>query len=87
MPSITAFGRTIGGFTLGTPNIPEFHTGGVFRAPRPGGEGLAILRDRETVLQPGERQGPLIGVVNLLSAADPDEIARAIAWRLRTAGV
>ena len=87
MPSIRAFGRTIGGFTLGTPNIPLFHQGGVFRAPRPGGEGLAILRDRETVLQPGERQGPLIGVVNLLSAADPDEIARAIAWRLRTAGV
>ena len=87
VPSIKAFGVTLGGFTLGTPDIPRFHDGGTFRAPKPGGEGLAILRDRETVLKPGERQGPLIGVLNLLSEADPDEIARAIAWRLRTVGV
>lgn len=46
-------GPTFGGFTLGVPNIPTLHSGGVFRAPRPGGEGLALLRDMETVLPPG----------------------------------
>ncbi len=33
--------------------IPKFHSGGIFRAPRPGGEGLALLRDRERVIPPG----------------------------------
>lgn len=29
------------------------HTGGIFRSPTPGGEGLALLRDRERVITPG----------------------------------
>lgn len=33
------------------------HTGGIFRASRPGGEGLALLRDRERVMTPTQ-QGP-----------------------------
>lgn len=35
--------------------LPKFHSGGVYHAPTPGGEGLAILRDGETVLTPGQR--------------------------------
>lgn len=54
LPSFSAFGKTIGGATLSTPNIPRFHSGGTFRAPTPGGEGLALLRDREEVLTPGQ---------------------------------
>ena len=30
----------------------RLHSGGVFRSPRPGGEGLALLRDRERVTTP-----------------------------------
>jgi hypothetical protein len=36
------------------PNIPTLHTGGIFRAPTPGGEGLALLKDQERVLSPQE---------------------------------
>ncbi len=32
--------------------LPSFHTGGTYRAPYPGGEGLALLKDRETILPP-----------------------------------
>lgn len=39
------------------PDIPKLHTGGMFRAPSPGGEGLALLRDREVVLPPGASGG------------------------------
>ena len=34
--------------------IPRLHTGGTFRAPTPGGEGLAMLLDGERVLSPAE---------------------------------
>lgn len=34
------------------------HSGGVFRAPRPGGEGLALLRDGERVLTPNQQSHP-----------------------------
>ena len=40
--------------TLKTPNIPTLHQAGVFRARTPGGEGLALLRDRERVSQESE---------------------------------
>lgn len=42
----------IGGFTLGTPDIPKLHGGGIYRAPGGAGEGFALLRDGETVLTP-----------------------------------
>ncbi|HEX7099659.1 MAG TPA: phage tail tape measure protein [Acidimicrobiia bacterium] len=35
------------------PDIPKLHSGGVFRAPTPGGEGLALLRDEEIVVPEG----------------------------------
>ena len=47
-------------FTLKLPAIDELHTGGIFRAPRPGGEGLALLKDRERVT-PAARIEPFGG--------------------------
>jgi hypothetical protein len=35
-------------------SVPTAHDGGEFRAPRPGGEGRALLKDREFVLPAGE---------------------------------
>lgn len=52
IPKVSAFGVEIGGWTVGTPDIQRFHSGGMFEAPIPGGEGLALLRDREVVLTP-----------------------------------
>jgi|LSQX01.1.fsa_nt_gb hypothetical protein len=34
-------------------DIQKLHTGGMFRASTPGGEGLALLKDKEVVLPPG----------------------------------
>jgi hypothetical protein len=43
-----ALGRGLGNIA----NLPKFHHGGVFRAPSPGGVGLALLRDREGIFTP-----------------------------------
>lgn len=53
------FGRSfdIPTITLGTPNIPRFHSGGTFRAPNGSTEGLAMLRDGERVLTPEQAGG------------------------------
>ncbi len=73
IPSISAFGQTVGGNTFSTPNIPRLHSGGMFNAPTPGGEGLALLRDREMVVTP-EQQG--------MGGVDIDAMARAFAREL-----
>lgn len=39
--------------TVSLPRIPTLHSGGRFRTGTPGGEGLAMLRDREDVVEPG----------------------------------
>ncbi|MCP4100085.1 MAG: hypothetical protein GY750_01450, partial [Lentisphaerae bacterium] len=73
-PSVEAFGRTIGGFTIGTPDIarfgadggsaggagsvPRLHDGGMFRTSNPSGEGLAMLQDGERVLSRSEVAAP-----------------------------
>ena len=49
------------GFTLGVPNIPSMHTGGTFIASTPGGEGMALLRDRERIVPPSSGLGSLSG--------------------------
>ncbi len=59
IPSIDplgSFGPSIGGGSIGgweLPNIPTLHEGGMYRAPRRGGEGLAMLLDGEVVSGPG----------------------------------
>lgn len=45
----TGLGRGSG---RGAESVPVLHGGGVFRAPTPGGEGFALLRDREVVSTP-----------------------------------
>jgi hypothetical protein len=52
----------IGGFTLGVPNIPLLHTGGVFHAPAGQREGLAMLLDGERVTRPGAPAGVTVNV-------------------------
>ena len=49
---VQGFGGKIWGFNI--PTIPLLHKGGVFRSAIPGGEGLAILKDREIVSEPGK---------------------------------
>lgn len=82
----------IGGMGFDVPDIPTFHLGGVYRAPRPGGVGLALLRDEEEILTPeqrGRRGGNTSVVVYAmydipgLSAAIDD----GIGWSYKTAGV
>lgn len=77
----------IGGNEWRIPQIPTLHSGGRFRAPTPGGEGLAILRDEEHVLTPeqarrgggGDRPPPVLvqllldGKVAAEALADPLE--------------
>lgn len=55
-------GGKLPSFTVSTPNIPLLHSGGVYRAPMPGGEGLAVLKDRETVLPAGSQQTIILKV-------------------------
>lgn len=45
-------GPKFGGFTLGVPDIPRLHAGGMFDSGR--GEGLALLSDGERVLSPSQ---------------------------------
>ncbi|MPY92952.1 MAG: hypothetical protein GEV08_07755 [Acidimicrobiia bacterium] len=68
------------------PGVRRYHSGGEFRAPMPGGEGLAILRDREVVLTPQEVAGAggVTTVINLNAPVYGDrrqlmeEIERAV---------
>lgn len=72
---------SFGGWTLGTPDIPEFHSGGVFRAPRAGGEGLAMLRDGERIIPAGAASaggGAGITIVNHGVLSSEQELARMI---------
>lgn len=53
--------------------LARFHGGGLFRSVRAGGEGLALLRDGERVLTPGDQSGraagyPAVPVVNVYVA-------------------
>ena len=59
VPGVSAFGKTIGGFTIGVPDIPEVrHSGGFAGGPTFAGmaddEVAAILRRGEVVLTPGQ---------------------------------
>lgn len=74
-------GPNIPGFKIDTPNIPEFHTGGVYQAPPGQREGLAMLLDGERVLPPGQS-----GVAPQLhfhqSGHDPGAVVSAFAWAM-----
>ena len=49
---VPLYGGKTWGFNI--PSIPYLHKGGVFRSAIPGGEGLAMLKDREVVLEEGK---------------------------------
>lgn len=93
LPSVTVFGKTVGGGTISTPNLPTFHAGGVFHAPPGQREGLAVLADGEPVgrgAQAGNGGGRPI-IINVAGSIRSDRdlinvIEDAIsAGRLRTA--
>jgi len=65
---------TVGGFTIGTPNIPTFHSGGIMPGA-PGTEGLALLQAGERIT-PAGRGGGVTIVVN--GALDPVAVAQQI---------
>ena len=95
----TPFGKTPSFTTpeINFPDLPTFHSGGLFTADRPGGVGLAMLRDGERVLTPAQQNtveaGPMAGMsrggVNVYvtnAAASADDIGRAVLWNLKVAG-
>ena len=49
---VPVYGGKTWGFNI--PKIPYLHKGGVFRSATPGGEGLAMLKDREVVIEEGK---------------------------------
>jgi len=54
LPSVKVFGQTLGGFTLGTPDLPTFARGGMV----PGtGPKLAVVHGREQILTPAQQRG------------------------------
>lgn len=70
------------------PDLPKFHSGGIYSAPTPGGEGMAWLRDGERVLPPrtgadgGSGGGPTVHIENLHLpgwVSNARDVARAIA--------
>lgn len=68
--------------------LPRFHAGGTYRAPNPGGEGLALLRDGEFVSSAAHASsGPMVVVLQM----DGREFGRATVSSLneyaRSAGV
>lgn len=87
----------IGGYGLpNIPEIPKFHQGGVYRAPAGMSEGLALLRDGEEILTPGQAAGRLrrahetrltrnrardIKVV--AAGASADDVSRSLLWATR----
>lgn len=65
-------GPKIGGFTLGVPDIPEFHSGGVVPG-RMGSEVLALLQAGETVRTPAQEAAlGGAGVVNIYGPVGDD---------------
>ena len=79
------FEQSESNFVAESDTIPRFHGGGMFHAPTPGGEGLAILRDGETVLTPGQSTGGQTIVVNIHTSAvlSEGDVAKAVARELR----
>lgn len=64
LPAIEIAGKTLmDARRIDLPDIPYLHEGGVYRAPTPGGEGLAMLLDGEVVSKPGTAPGAPGGVV------------------------
>jgi hypothetical protein len=68
-------------------HVGVYHGGGEFRAPTPGGEGLAILRDREVVLTPEQVRGSgghVVVNIHMPPGSDGDSVVEAFRrWERR----
>jgi len=62
---VPKFGGEVFGFNI--PKIPRLHDGGTFRSPIPGGEGLALLRDKETIRTPEQEKALQSGASIVIS--------------------
>jgi hypothetical protein len=67
----------IGGFTLSTPNIPKFHTGGVVPG-RPGQEILALVQAGETITPAGKSAAQPVININVYALADGPDVGRRV---------
>lgn len=89
IPKIEFAGITVGGFTIGTPNIPTLHAGGIVPGV-PGSDVPAILQAGEQVIPRSRVGGPTISIhiENFTgSDGDIDRLADRLAMRLRLQGV
>ena len=89
------FGKKLPSFTLDTPNLPTFHSGGVVPG-RAGREVLALVQAGETIRTPGQEaalgRGIVFerGAIDARGVTDPYALAPAVGaevtWRLSLAG-
>ncbi len=85
--AVDALDRVLGPFAdfdndLTDGMLPRFHTGGTFRAPTPGGQGLALLRDGEQISTPG--RGPS-GAMTVVLQVSERELGRVVVPALQSA--
>ena len=75
--ALDALGRAFSGGEGGGFKLPFFHDGGLFQSGNASGQGLAVLRDGERVLTPGQQRGGSAGTtVNLNLSADASRQTR-----------
>lgn len=81
---------TFGGFTLGTPNLPYLHTGGIVPGV-PGSDVLSVLQAGELVVPRGQAAGTVVHIHidrgAYIDGPSVDRLANLITQRLRLAGV
>lgn len=68
--------------SIGFPNVPRLHTGGVYRAPAGQSEGYALLQDRETVFTDDQMEA-LGNMLRPTAIAGPGAIREAARRMLR----
>ena len=75
--ALDALGSAFSGGEGGGFKLPFLHDGGVFQSGNRSGQGLAVLRDGERVLTPGQQRGGSAGTtVNLNLSADASRQTR-----------
>jgi hypothetical protein len=80
IPGLGGGGGSAKTFDINKFDVPTFHTGGTYRAPTPGGQGLAMLQDGERVTPAGGTTQPPIVIGNVYGW---DDFVR----KVRAAGV
>lgn len=75
----------IGGNTIGAPQLPTFHSGGVVPGP-PGAETLAVLQAGETVIPAGAGGVRVVLEIKSAGGAEDDDLVRRIRRAVRVRG-